>query len=107
MSLPTYKGNKQPSKFGQKTKVYSIRLPPTTIAKIRNEEIDVAKIVHDIIEDGLNPYAGGKTVTQDNPMKDGLLKKLVSLMIEHEVEGTGFTKAEIELVQEIAAEVLS
>lgn len=83
-----YPKSKQPSKYGGKTQVYSIRLLPEVVEKIRKDRIDAGQIIFDVVEHGLNPY---------------LLKRLVDLMVDNKIiapEGM-FTSEEVEQIKKI------
>lgn len=103
MTLPTYNSNdRRQRRFGEKTKTFSVKIPETTIQKIRDRNLDMPKIIFDMVEQDLNPYGGGTANTTPN----GLCRKLVSLMREFKVDAShiSFTQAERDLVSQIVQE---
>lgn len=95
---------KPPSKFGKKTRQFSVRLPEDMIEKIKGEKIDAGQILYDVIERGMDPY-GDKPPKRD--IFSNLLRKFVQLMIENNIKTPEeyFTETETKAIMNIAKEV--
>ena len=109
-NLPSFKESKRPLKFGEKTRQYSIRIPPSTVLKIKDRKLDISQIVYDVVEKGLDPYSNdGAVETRDvtNVYFESLCHKLVGLMINRKIDATDieFMPEERALVMKIAKEV--
>lgn len=101
MSLPSYGKTARFSKFGEKTRSFSVRLPCSVVDKIKEERIDIGTIIY-------NAFIGKNNPKNDNPVVNSLLHKLVKLMIDKGVDATDvhFEPAEHELVMKIRDEVM-
>lgn len=109
-NLPSFKESKRPLKFGEKTRQYSIRIPPSTVSKIKERKLDISQIVYDVVEKGLDPYSDKEVVeTRDvtNVYFKSLSHKLVQLMINRKIDASDveFLPEERALVMKIAKEV--
>ena len=91
---------KPTSKFGKKTRQFSVRLPEETIERIKKEQIDTGQILYDVIERGKSPYK------EDMPHDIGppLMRKLVTLMIKNKIVAPDgyFSLPEIEVIKKVA-----
>ena len=95
---------KPTSKFGKKTRQFSVRLPEDMIKRIKVEKIDTGQILYDVIECGMDPY-GDKPPKRD--IFSNLVRKFVQLMIDNGIstpEGF-FNENETKAVTKIAEEV--
>ena len=103
MPLPL-RENTGTSKYGEPTRTYSVRLPDRIIETIQDGKIDVGQLIYDIINGGLDPY----TSTQADNNHWLLLKKLVTVFIEKEVDAseTSFTPEEQTTIKQLAGEIL-
>lgn len=91
---------KPTSKFGKKTRQFSVRLPVDMIEKIKREEIDTGQILFDVIERGMDPYGKPLPIHDIGP---ALTRKLIELMIENGItapEGH-FTETETKVIMDI------
>ena len=105
MSSSKIPKTKPTSKFGKETRQFSVRLPITTIDKIKAEKIDSGQILYDVIECGKDPYKEETTNLDIGPV---ITKKLIQLMIDNSImapEGF-FTETELKVVMNIAKEVM-
>lgn len=86
MGLPMYdKDGRRKLRFGAPTVTFSIKIPQSTKDKIYAKNLDMPKIVYDIVEKELNPYSTHPITIEDHPVMDSLTTKLIALMALNDI----------------------
>lgn len=103
MGIPTYTSKKRRHmKFNEATEPYAVRLPKSVISIIKENDWDIGQLIFNIVNDGLTP----STEEPKHPVVRSVAKKIIQLMIEHEIQAPEgmFTAREESIIITLAEE---
>ena len=102
MEIPTYGSkHRRHLKFAEATAPYAVRLPKSMVQQIKTEGWDIGQLIFNILSGEASPDSEGS-----DWLLRSVTKKLISLMIEHEIQSPEgfFTAMEEALVRKLVEE---